>query len=410
MRLSVLCIFCCVLQPVVHAQPVAAGDIALLGFNADNNDQFSIILTNYIEDGSIIYFTDAGWSGTGFYPSEGHIQWTVPSGGLPTGTIVTFTGGGSGGFTVFGTGALEAGANASLGTIAATASSSSMAFSTSGDQIIAYIGTMASPVFIACVNFNGAWSYGSSTQTQIPSGLTVGTDCVLLANHDNGIIDCSLLPDPATVADYNNASNWVYNDATRYTLPPAAVACDLLLPVIISDFKGINAGEEIILNWTTASEINSDQFAIEKSIDGTEFILMGIVDAAGYSEQKINYEFKDDHPFTGKNYYRLKMVDLNGKFEYSPVLAVINDTQSMYVISPNPANSTFIISPQQNITGPLQVKLFTSTGICMADKNLICDAPDSAFEFDCSELPGGIYLIMISNERSVFSERIVINH
>lgn len=327
-----------------NAQPVATGDIAFLGFNSDNTDQFSIILTNYIEDGSVIYFTDAGWSGSGFYGSEGHMQWTLPAGGLPTGTIVTFTGGGVGGFTVFGTGAMEAGANASAGTLSATASVSSLALTTSGDQIIAYIGSIAAPIFIACVNFNGIWSYGTSTQTQIPTGLTSGTDCVLLNNHDNGIIDCSLLPDPATVADYNNAAFWIYNDAARYALPPAAVACDLLLPVVLSEFTAINSGEEIILNWITESEINSDKFIIEKSTDGFNFIIIGSVNAAGFSNSWLQYVFVDDALIERNNYYRLKLIDLDGAVKYSETISAINENnQIQFSLWPNPNAGTFSI-------------------------------------------------------------------
>ena len=364
-KLYLLFIFSLFIITEGFAQPVAAGDIAFLGFNSDNNDQFSIILTNYIEDGSIIYFTDAGWSGSGFYGTEGHMQWSLPAGGLPTGTIVTFTGAGAGGFTVFGTGAMEAGATVTSGTLAATASTSPVAFNTSGDQIIAYIGSMASPTFIACVNFNGAWSYGTSTQTQIPTGLTAGTNCVLLNNHDNGIIDCSLLPDPATPADYNNASYWVYNDVTRYSLPPAGEPCDLVLPIELSEFYATPENDLIILNWLTGSEINTDVFVIEKSTDGFNFYMIGFVEAAGFSNAPLHYVFMDDALSERNNYYRLKLMDLDGSVTYSETISAINENnQIQFSLYPNPNAGTFSI--QLNAISPIHefaaVVVYNMTG------------------------------------------------
>ena len=113
-------LYALLLTHIISQAQVAPGDIAFVGYNADNNDQFTIITTNYLEDGTQIYFVDAGWTGTAIYASEGGILWTVPSGGVPTNTMVTFTGGGAGGFTTFPSGNLEAGVTVSSGTIAAS--------------------------------------------------------------------------------------------------------------------------------------------------------------------------------------------------------------------------------------------------------------------------------------------------
>ena len=73
-----------------------------------------------------------GMVGSAIYASEGGILWTVPSGGVPTNTMVTFTGGGAGGFTTFPSGNLEAGVTVSSGTIAASGIAASMALTTNG--------------------------------------------------------------------------------------------------------------------------------------------------------------------------------------------------------------------------------------------------------------------------------------
>ena len=100
-------LYALLLTLIISQAQVAPGDIAFVGYNADNNDQFTIITTNYLEDGTQIYFVDAGWTGTAIYASEGGILWPVPSGGVPTNTMVTFPGGGAGALTTFPSGNLK---------------------------------------------------------------------------------------------------------------------------------------------------------------------------------------------------------------------------------------------------------------------------------------------------------------
>lgn len=328
---------------------IAAGDIAFVGFNADNPDQFTIITTNYLEDGTQIYFVDAGWSGSALYASEGGILWTVPTGGLPTNTMVTFTGGGAGGFTTFPTGTLETGVSVTSGTVVASGIVASMAFSTSGDQILAFTGSVASPNFIACVNFNGSWSWtgtNSAEQTLVPPGLTSGTDCVVLSDKDNGKIDCLLLPDPATVSDYNNASNWIFNDATRYTLPPTLGTCEFLLPLDLIGFDGNITESGNQLSWTTANEIDIKEFIVERSENGETFSAIGFVDAVGNTVINTNYTFIDDIKSPGQTYYRLKIANSDNTFAYSKIILLEDEFTNTIKLFPNPVTdyATLIFS------------------------------------------------------------------
>jgi len=386
------------IHTIINAQPVAAGDIAFLGFNADNTDQFTIIVTNYLEDGTIIYFSDAGWNGAGFYASEGHIQWNVPAGGLPGGTMVTFTGGTVGGFTLFGTGNLESGANVSSGTIVATASTSSMALSTSGDAILAYIGSTAVPTFIACVNFNGAWTFAGANlaeQSLLPPGLSAGATCVLLPDRDNQIIDCLLLPDPAVAADYNTAAYWIYNDATRYTLPPVIGTCDFVLPIVLKDFYLINLSSAVQLNWKTSTEINSAEFIVEKSAEGETFYPIGNITAAGNTTNQQLYTFTDD-VFSGiTSYYRLKLVDLDGSFQHSAVIVSNIMTNNTISIFPNPVEENLFITTSGFTSEIIGIEIINTSGqkFRLAANDLILS--DYQIKVHLQNLPTGIYTMNI---------------
>lgn len=68
--------------------PLAPGDILFVGFDADNDD-IAFITTTDLAAGEVIYFTDDEWDGTAFNGGEQYMEWTVPTGGVPAGTIVT---------------------------------------------------------------------------------------------------------------------------------------------------------------------------------------------------------------------------------------------------------------------------------------------------------------------------------
>lgn len=386
---------------VIGQAQTAAGDIAFVGFNADNNDQFTIITTNYLEDGTQIYFVDAGWTGTAIYASEGGILWTVPSGGLPTNTMVTFTGAGAGGFTTFPTGSLEVGASVTAGTIAASGIAASMALTTSGDQILAFTGSVASPTFIAAANFNGAWSWtgtNNSEQSLLPPGLTSGTNCVLLSDRDNGKIDCLLLPDPASLSDYNNAANWVFNDAIRYTLPPTLGTCEFLLPLDLIAFNGYSTSSGNQLEWITANEIQVSGFEIQRSENGIDFSTIGHIQAIGTSDNTLTYQFFDDFLLAEQTYYRLKIIDLNDTFTYSNIIQVSNNGKSEITLFPNPVSDyTNIIFP--NNCESVQIQLYTSTGSFLRGIN-IENRNNNQLEINTSDLPHGMFMLLIHCEET----------
>lgn len=143
------------------------------------------------------------------------------------------------------------------------------------------------------------------------------------------------------------------------------------LPVSLVYFNAVPVKNAIHLKWATASESNSDRFVIERSADGKEFITVGEVISAGESRERIEYSFDDQSPFSGKSYYRLKPVDLDGSFEYSNVVAV-EFYEGEFGVYPNPARvgepvhfvlpgaeeqdaSLVIFSPQGDIVKKVQV-------------------------------------------------------
>lgn len=105
------------------------------------------------------------------------------------------------------------------------------------------------------------------------------------------------------------------------------------LPVELVKFEGYNENHKNILKWHTVSEINNDHFVVERSVDGINFERIGTMDGMGNSTELISYKYNDLYYIDGTtNYYRLKQVDYDGKFEYSDVIAIDNSESEKKVV------------------------------------------------------------------------------
>jgi hypothetical protein len=107
------------------------------------------------------------------------------------------------------------------------------------------------------------------------------------------------------------------------------------LPVTLSAFDAVNEGGRARLNWTAAAEVNFAYYDIERSLDGNVFDAIGQVQATG----KGTYQYYDPKPVEGKNFYRLRMVDIDGRDSYSPVadLTLNHANVTAAYLFPNPA-------------------------------------------------------------------------
>ncbi len=179
------------------------GDIAITGFNADNDDEFSFLLLRDIESGTAINFTDNGWQSSGnFRPGnlEGILTWVADT-DLPCGTEINIL---SNEATV------EDTYITSIGTI--TESEDGFALATNGDHILAYQGPATSPSFIFGIHFasNSSWTNATNSNTSaVPAGLIDGTTAVYVGNFDNSNYNCSVTADKSLIlASITTPSNW----------------------------------------------------------------------------------------------------------------------------------------------------------------------------------------------------------
>ena len=110
------------------------------------------------------------------------------------------------------------------------------------------------------------------------------------------------------------------------------------LPVTLSSFTATSNNKSIQTNWHTSTELNTANFIIQHSLNGSSFSDIATVKAIGSGAN--NYNFTDTHPTNGTNYYRLKSVDKDGASSYSKtVSAEIVDSRYEILVVPNPVKS-----------------------------------------------------------------------
>lgn len=184
---------------------LTAGDIAMIALQTDDADQFGFVTLADLNPGTQIAFTDNAWTGTTFASGENIIVWQVPSGGLAKGTFVTFING----------------AGFSTGN---TVSGSYSGASTSGDQVIAYQGTTASPTFIYALTSNTWITTGTPTtnNSYLPTGLINGTSARdFTAELDNQYYTpvTNTGSKASLLAAIGSTANWTRSDTRFGSLP-----------------------------------------------------------------------------------------------------------------------------------------------------------------------------------------------
>ncbi len=116
-----------------------------------------------------------------------------------------------------------------------------------------------------------------------------------------------------------------------------------IVPVQLMYLRGKANNNRTQLNWATATELNSDYFGVQRSVDLKEFADIGQVKAAGDSKIKLEYSFLDEAPLPGINYYRLRQTDKDGTSEYSKIVAVnVQGDGTRFAIYPNPSDGRTI--------------------------------------------------------------------
>ena len=173
-----------------------------------------------------------------------------------------------------------------------------------------------------------------------------------------------------------------------------------ILPIKLLEFKGSKVENTSSLNWTTASEKNASHFEIERAADGKTWTTIGKVSASGNSVSTKKYNFIDAKPISGMNYYRLKLVDLDGFTEHSKIVNIDfdNNTGINVVVYPNPVLESFTIDAIDMNQNELSIKISNTLGeILYSDQYTVEGNLARKTIYKTANMSTGIYILMIQN-------------
>ena len=183
------------------------------------------------------------------------------------------------------------------------------------------------------------------------------------------------------------------------TDPPPSLAGGNPLPISLLTFTGTSSNEGYSLFWQTATEIDNDYFAIERSDDAIDFETIGMVPGAGNSHNILSYEFTDENPSKGINYYRLTQYDFDGQSSSSDIIVYENLDQGETQI--NVLNDRLKVYTDNNILG---------VGIFGLDGRLIQEfIPEKRqTQFDISNLRKGLYVVTLTTDQGTFGQKVMV--
>lgn len=163
------------------------------------------------------------------------------------------------------------------------------------------------------------------------------------------------------------------------------------LPVTILNFSAGIEGNVIVLNWNTAREQDNSGFSVEKSNDAKSWSAIGFVKSKaekGNSTVMLTYDHIDNIPLSGNNFYRLKQVDINGAYAYSPVVNIWVEHKSHLNIYPNPVSDYVTI---EGLQGNETINIYNLSGDLMQQVK----AGSSSVKISLVSLIAGIYQVRI---------------
>jgi trimeric autotransporter adhesin len=183
-------------------------------------------------------------------------------------------------------------------------------------------------------------------------------------------------------------------DIGAYEFPAAPV------PVTLLNISAVKNRNDVVVNWSTAQEINSRHFIVERSLDAINFTAAGTVDAMNNTNSISSYSFNDMNAVrqaTGSLiYYRLKMVDRDGQFRYSPVVSVRldKDAGNLFSVYPNPILSVAYLNAEVAATEAVTIRVSDAQGKIVSAKTIRLNAGNNVVPLDnVVTLKSGIYFL-----------------
>jgi Secretion system C-terminal sorting domain len=247
------------------------------------------------------------------------------------------------------------------------------------------------------------WAKTTTDRSEVASATYSFPATFNIGNMTKRAWDNSLTNTTATVSSQN----------ITLTGSPIFLNVATFVPVELVTFTGKVEKNRHILSWKTASEVNSDYFEVEKSTDGQNFGPLSInakIKASGNTSTPQSYQTTDENIVVGNNYYRLRMVDLDGKEKYSNVINLESSAKFAAKIAPNPFEKTIQIDLNSVVENDkITIELIDVSGRILITKMVETIGKTAQISLDTEGSPAGFYFVRMSNKNDVLQKKIIKN-
>ncbi len=202
---------------------------------------------------------------------------------------------------------------------------------------------------------------------------------------------------------YDASTSGVLNDLWK-------ISNFVVLPLQLLHFSGVLSNDIAWLQWETLQESGFSHFVVQRSFDGTNFTDIGNINGKG-SISKNDYTFVDNDLKTQpglKAFYRLRLVDNDGRFTYSRILRFDREpTQTILHAFPNPAVHSLNLTFDQNKKGMVMINITDLKGETVIKQAESMNAGRASITLDISALPSAVYIISLVNTSGTMQQKFV---
>ncbi len=192
----------------------------------------------------------------------------------------------------------------------------------------------------------------------------------------------------------NSASIYFDHNLPVVTNKVSTTVISQVLPVSLLSFTATKQESRNVLQWNVAQQVNFSHFELERSEDGREFHFLARI---AYNGNQYTYY---DRSFSATtNYYRLKMVDKDGRFEYSPVRRLNNKRGMDAGVYPNPATETIYVRVENVQSKQMQVEVMSAEGKVLQTQQMTVNNGVSVAPVNISSLSKGSYLVRLTGNQ-----------
>lgn len=272
----------------------------------------------------------------------------------------------------------------------------------------------------ACFELNATTTVvQSSNFTFTPNAITINAGDIVAFSNAGGFHFVEWLTAPSTLPANSNTldstpQNYTFTEIGTYTfrcgIHFAMLGTIIIQPAVqpiklkLFDLALIESGYK--LNWTTSTETNVEYFTIERSIDDISFEQIGQINAKGNSKEENKYTFEDKNLPAKSDiiYYRLKTVDNDNSYDYSPIIAVKTVSRVALSVYPNPTAEVLIFEGgghdfHHTIN---EITIYNTTGNkIVGPQTMNSTHGEGIYDLNVSDLSSGKYIAVIDNKLGV---------